>query len=350
LLLAPLYALLWALLLRSGLLDLSGRPLTGEQYKTLFAFLGVALGVLATVVAALVNIAAGDRALLQKEESERRTLAQKEESERRALLQRDESERRILLETQAANDRQRLDTAIAVLNLIKQENGYAGKAVSGAAIATLVVLGYPVIAMRTLHAAMTEGVVDIASAVWVIDQVLNPTARPPLPELVTDDASTRRHEIEASREDAAQLLFDHVADLTRGIEPGACHWPTCALGAWPAGLTVQCGWLLMCALVRMLLSRPASWWSTEGSTWSWVVYTLRGVALDEAEDSRLRQETAAYAIALLDVGPGGKVLGPRGEELPATTVAGELAAVTGRAPSSAGLSRQLEEWVQDARA
>ena len=54
----------------------------------------------------------------------------------------------------------------------QERPGIRREAVTGAGIATLVVLGYPVIAMRTLEAALTENAVDMASAAWVIDQFL----------------------------------------------------------------------------------------------------------------------------------------------------------------------------------
>ncbi len=336
LIVVPLYGLLWTLLLRSGLLDLSGEPPdnppTKEQFQALLAFLGVALGVLATVVTALLTKTANDRALVQKEESEVRTLRQTRESE----------------------NRQRLETAIAILTLIKHEGGYAGKAVTGAAIATLVVLEYPVIAMRTLQAAMAEKVIDIASAVWVIDQVLGQPALP-APQAAATEKNARhpksdQKDLRASRDDATQLLFDHSAELTREVEPGAFHWPTCALGQWPAGLSLQCAWLLTHALLRMLMSQRPEWWTTAGSTWSWVVYTLHEITLDPAADPRLKQETSVYGLILLEAVPEGVVVGPRDQEIVAPELRMKFAELAGQHAGNADMVRGLREWVQDAKA
>ena len=184
LLLIPLYLLLLSVVVRSDLLRFWGEPFTNEQFQALFAFLGVALGVVATTLTALLAKANNDRNLAQKEATERRAAALKEEGDRRMLV-----------ETRESNNRQKLDSAIQVLNLIKNDDKYAGKAVNGAAIATLVVLGYPVIAMRTLQAALHEHAVDSASATWVIDQVLAQNLVPAVADGGAEDADTRREPV-----------------------------------------------------------------------------------------------------------------------------------------------------------
>ncbi len=329
-LVAPLYVLLVSVVVRSDLLRFWGDPFTADQFQALFAFLGVALGVIATTLGALLAKANNDRNLAQREESELRMLVQTLES----------------------NNRQKLDTAIQVLNLIKNEDQYAGKAVTGAGITTLVVLGYPVIAMRALQAAMGEGVVDSASAVWVIDQVLAESLRHRSgPELVLSDPAPQAEPV-PSREEAAQLLYDHVAVLTKDDVPGACDWPPCALGKWPRELSLQCGWTLMLALLRLLVSRPASWWTSGDDTWSWVIFTLYQIARDDSSEPILRGEAAIYALLLLPALQGGAINGSANEVLTVDAMRAELIehAEPHRVPSSHEMWRQVDVWIRDALA
>ena len=340
LLVVPLYVLLVSVVARSGLLRFWGDPFTTEEFKALFAFLGVALGVVASTLAALLTKANNDR-----------TLAQREESDRRAAAQKEESEQRIFVQTRESASRQRLDTAIQVLNLIKNDDQYAGKAVTGAAISTLVVLGYPVIAMRTLQAAMSERIVDSASATWVIDQVLSENLRPATGALGGAGSPVGRSEPLPSREEAAELLYEHVSDLTRDDDPGAFDWPSCASANWPVGLTQQCGWVLMAALLRLLVSRPASWWTSGENTWSWVLYTLYQVTEEPTTDPMLRGEAATYALMLCDALDGDAVNGIANEVIQIGNLRGILQERTeqDRIPSNPEIGRDVEAWVRSAR-
>jgi hypothetical protein len=321
LLVTPLYLLLVSVVVRSDLLSGWGAPLTPDQFRALFAFLGVALGVVATTLGALLTKANNDRALAQREESERR----------------------MLVEARESNSRQKLDTAIQVLNLIKNEDQYAGKAVTGAAIATLVVLGYPVIAMRTLGAALAEDVVDSASAAWVIDQVLSQNLR----EVPGADAGP---ESVPSREAAAVLLFDHVSVLTQQDRPGAYAWPACVEGRWPTGLSLQSGWVLMLALLRLLVSRKASWWTTEDDTWSWVIYTLYCITEDPTSEDILKGEAATYALLLLPALDLDAVNGTADEVISVEDLRARLRRHTraDRIPSNAEMRRRVEAWISEA--
>ena len=320
LLVAPLYLLLISVVVRSDLLSTWEAPLTSDQFRALFAFLGVALGVVATTLGALLTKANNDRALAQKEESERR----------------------MLVEARESNSRQKLDTAIQVLSLIKNEDKYAGKAVTGAAIATLVILGYPVIAMRTLGAALAEQVVDSASAAWVIDQVLSQDLRP----VPGGDAGP---ESLPSREAAAVLLFDHVSLLTQQDRPGAYDWPSSVEGRWPSGLSLQSGWTLMLALLRLLVSREASWWTTEDDTWSWVIYTLYCITEDSASEEILKGEAATYALLLLPALDVDAVNGTADEVISVDHLRARLSRHTraDRIPSNPEMRRRVEAWIQE---
>ena len=335
--LIPLYVLLVSVVVRSDLLRFWGEPFTSEQFQALFAFLGVALGVVATTMAALLAKANNDRNLAQKEESERRAVALKEESDRRTLV-----------ETRESNNRQKLDTAIQVLNLIKNDDKYAGKAVNGAAIATLVVLGYPVIAMRTLQAALQEHAVDSASATWVIDQVLAQNLLPAAADRVAEDADTRLDPV-SSREEAIQLLYDHVSVLTRDEDgQGAWDWPDSALQSWPPGLSVQAEWKLMLAMLKVLVSRPAAWWTKGDNTWGWVIQTLYAATREPTTDLHLKREAATYGLLLLDVVD--RKGGNERESLNVDELRRGLVEHAGpnRRPASSWTRGQVEDWIRQA--
>lgn len=327
LLLVALGALMLSVVVRSDLWRFWGAPFTADQFRAMFAFLGAALGVVATLVAALLTKANNDRTLVQKEESEQRVLAQARE----------------------AQNRQRLDTAISVLGLIKTEDQYAGKAVTGAAITTLVVLGYPVIAMRTLQAALNEQAVDSASAAWVIDQVLGGRS-------ILDggqySTAAGRVQLEAppSREDAIGLLYDHYAVFTDDERPGKFEWPRCAAGQWPPGLDQQSGWTLMLAMLRLLTSRPASWWTADDLTWSWVIYTLYQVTEDPAGDQHLRAEAATYSLLLLDAFDGDTINGSVNEMIQARDLREKMTPLAHPAWfSNPQTERTLRRWISEAR-
>ena len=328
LLLVALSLLMLSVVVRSDLWRFWGEPFTADQFRAMFAFLGAALGVVATLVAALLTKANNDRALVQKEESEQRVLAQARE----------------------AQDRQRLDTAISVLSLIKTEDQYAGKAVTGAAITTLVVLGYPVIAMRTLQAALNEQAVDSASAAWVIDQVLGD--RPILGEDRVSGAAGGPVQPEAapSREDAVGLLYDHHLVFTDDTRPGKFEWPRCAAGQWPPGLDQQSGWTLMLAMLRLLTSRPAAWWTADDLTWSWVIYTLYQITQEPGGDQHLRAEAATYSLLLLDAFTGDTINGSVNEMIQAKDLRERMKPLAHPEWfSNPQTERTLRRWIAEAR-
>ena len=329
--------LLISVVVRSDLLRFWGEPFTSEQFQALFAFLGVALGVVATTVAALLAKANNDR-----------NLAQKEESERRAAALKADSDRRMLVETRESNNRQKLDTAIQVLNLIKNDEKYAGKAVNGAAIATLVVLGYPVIAMRTLQAALHEDAVDSASATWVIDQVLAQNLMSAAADGGAEDGDTRRDPV-PSREEAVQLLYDHVSVLTRDEDgQGAWDWPDSALESWPPGLSLLAGWTLMLAMLKLLVSRPAAWWTTGDNTWGWVITTLHAATQESTTDLHLKREAATYGLLLLDVVD--RKGGNERESLHVDVLRRGLDEhkQANRRPANPWMRRQVDDWIREA--
>ncbi|WP_109508602.1 hypothetical protein [Nocardioides speluncae] len=244
----PLYALVLVVVVRSDLWQLGGGPFNDEQFKALLLFLGAALGTVATVVGFLLTKASSERSLAQ----------------------------------------QQLDSAVQALSLIKQDDGYAAKAVTAGALATLVHLGHPVIAMRTLQAALDDDAVDLSTAVWLIDQVL--TATP---------VRGARDDLVVSKQDAVELLATQLPRLPDDDHPGNVAWPLCAVGAWPPDLGQQPGWRLMHTLLGLLVSRDAGWWTSRGLTWSWVIASLDRAASDETVEIGLRQEAARHGLQLL---------------------------------------------------
>jgi len=262
----PLYALLISVIVRSDLLDFEGKPFSDEQFKALIAFFGVALGTTATALGVFLTKASNDRAQAQQAASLRQAERAEQESEAR----------------------QKLDTAVQVLGLMKFESGYAAKAVTGGALTTLVHLGHPVIAMRTLQAALADEAVDISTAVWLIDQVLS-----------GDHTVGDRSDLAVSKQDAAELLLSLVDQLPDDARPGYAAWPSCISGRWPPDLDVQTGMNLVFAMLSTLTSRPESWWTSRDLTWLWTIDTLVGAAEDISGHQHLREESATYATVLL---------------------------------------------------
>jgi len=307
LLVLPLYALVISVVVRSGLWDLWGEPFNDEQFKALFLFLGAALGTTATVIGLLLTRASAERSLAQQQLDTERSLAQ-----------------------------QQLDTAVQALSLIKHDTEYAAQAVVSGALATLVHLGHPVIAMRTLQTALRDKAVDITTAVWLIDQVL-----------VAAPSAARRADLVVSKQEAVELLHTNLERLTDDDKPGEVDWPLSALAAWPKGLGQQSGWRLMQALMELLCSRPAHWW-TQKYTWSWVIYTLDQLVQDETADTGLRTEAAGYGLLLLRAHPGD--VNGLTDTAPRAEVEERLRALAGDVPrlEHRVLAIQLEEWVKEA--
>jgi hypothetical protein len=305
----PLLLLMLSVLYRSGLLDFTGGPLTDAQFKSVIAFLGVALGAAATILGAIFTKATADRTLALERESQ---------------------------------ERQKLETAVQVLNLIKHEDGYAGKAVTGGALTTLVHLGHPVIAMRTLQAALRQDAVEIPTAVWLIDQVLSVTR-----------SVDSRDDLVASKQDAADLLLSRVDQLTEdGSEgdgsEGMFEWPSCVLGRWPAGLTSQCASSLLMALLELLTSRDAAFWTANDRNWSWVIYTIDQLVQDESTDVLLRRTAASYGLMLLEAHQGQHVEGFN-RYVATDEVSERMMRVSQDAPIHKNMAAVLGRWIEEAR-
>lgn len=313
----PLYLLMASVVVRSGLLNFAGPAFDEAQFRALIAFLGVTLGTAATVLGGLIAKANNDRAFAQQVESERRTR---------------------LLEIESHN-RQRLDTAVQVLGLIKTDDGsYPGKAVTGGALTTLVHLGQPVIAMRTLESALDEDAVDIPTAVWLIDQVLN--AKP---------TSSSSGEMVASKEDAVEVLTKLIESLPDDQHPGDFHWPPSAYGRWPPGLDWNCGLKLLHALLGLLTSRSEEWWISQGRTWTWVIDTLDQAVQEPSTDESVRKEAARYAVRLLDLlSPDSDIYAPT-RIVKVSEVRDRMSPIADQASDFGGaISVSVNAWIDEA--
>ena len=293
----PVYGLVAAVVIRSGLWHLHGSPFNDEQFKALLLFLGTALGTTATLIGLLVTRASAARSLLQ----------------------------------------QQLDTAVQALNLIRYETGYAAKAVVSGALATLVHLGHPVIAMRTLQTAWRDDAVDVKTAVWLIDQVLATTA-----------STASAGDLVASKQEAVEMLNANLAQLVHDDRPGDVDWPLSAV-AWPKDLDQQTGWRLLQTLLELLTGNPAQWWTRDGLTWSWTIYALDQLVQDHSADALLRSEAARYGKKLLEANPGD--VNGLTRTVPRADVEARFVRLSDDdAVSVLNLDETIEEWVAEARA
>jgi hypothetical protein len=234
-LLCAVLALIVILLIRSGFFNF-GAPITDTQYKALWTFLASALGAAVTLIG--LTLTSSHNA---------RTLA----------LQSDVANRRLIAERDAEN-RQKLQAAVEGLQLMSTNEGkYAVSAQVAGSLAALVHLGHPVIAMRALRAAWSDGPVDVGAAVWLINEVLA--------------GGSRESQVEAS-----SLLCEHAADLcdSQDGHEGEFSWPALLYTEWPISPQRACRFEILFAIVRVVLSKAKSWWGYE--------YDWSLVLLDEA--------------------------------------------------------------------
>ena len=262
----PLYVALTVVVIRTKLFDLDGAAFTDEQYKAIWAFLGVALGTAATIMGAILTKSNNDKNLAQQHESERR---------------------------------QKLDTAVQALDLIKQDEGYAPRAVIAGALATLVHLGHPTIAMRATEVATRDRAIAVKTAVWLIDQVLRGEV----------EHSTRAATMMAKQE-AVWLLYSVRSELMEEL-PGEFEFPSCAISAWPRDLFEDANYWLLDTMIGLLISRDPDWWQSTsgGATWTWVLYSIDELVQEASTTRGLRQAAATYGMRLLSVIGGNAVIG-----------------------------------------
>ena len=189
-----------------------------------------------------------------------------------------------LAQQKESEGRQKLDTAVQALALIESEGKYAPKAVTAGALAALVHLGHPTIAMRGTEVAMEDGAVPVETAVWLIDQVLRG---------VGDDSS-------AMSKEAAAWLLESIDGSKLTKPSGGFQFPMCAVAAWPKGLTRAANRSLLDSMIRLLVSRDHAWWFTSG-TWTWILYSIDELVQDTSIEEDSRQAAASYGMQLVRV-------------------------------------------------
>jgi hypothetical protein len=171
-----------------------------------------------------------------------------------------------------------LDTAIRGLELIGSEGRYAPTATIAGALATLVHLGHPVIAMRALDAAWDDDAVDAATGCWLISQVFQEGS-------------------EESMLEAARLLRTHAKGLCGSeTEIGICEWPYVIYDKWPQQLPLDARIDVVHSLLDILLSRNPDWW---GRDWNWIIVLLF-LALRYEQDQALKASIGYVLPPLVD--------------------------------------------------
>jgi hypothetical protein len=185
-----------------------------------------------------------------------------------------------LARAQAARTEHRLalDTAVSGLRLltVSDGNAYAPRGVVAGAIATLVHLKHPVIAMRSLAACWNDKAVDIPSATWLLSEIF-----------ASDDAQAQ---IEAA------VILDAHADELCSDAAGTFCWPASIEYRWCAdGTPLPARLRVLRAILRILASRPRDWWR-EGGRDGWAAALLQQVALCDDDD-----DVKAHAAHYIDV-------------------------------------------------
>lgn len=158
-----------------------------------------------------------------------------------------------------------LDTTVNGLQLIINQEGtdYAPKAVVAGALATLISLHQPAIALRALSAAWRDKAIDTASAVWLISEVM----------LTNDD----KIQLEAAR------LLHEQAGILCDDSPGEFSWPPALFERWSLSMPIDARVFIIAALLKVLVSKPLSWWDESiGNGTVWAISTLDEVMLKDS--------------------------------------------------------------------
>lgn len=227
-------------------------------------------------------------------------LLSKTSQERSHALQAQTEERKGRLESEA-EQRMRLEATVNGLELLRGDER-PDTVVTAGALAAIVELGHPIIALRVLSAALDVGAVDPATAAWVLDRVFaKPLGTMSGPAGPPGDLGQQYPEaVRQARHEAAAVLHRHSGVFPRRDLPGGFDWPDCFRGRWLAGLDTNGGSLVVHALVDTILSAPRSWWTDGDGTWIWVVDSL-DAALGCESDPDILLKAAAHLALLLDL-------------------------------------------------
>jgi hypothetical protein len=253
----PLYAIAAALVIRSQVFAFGRGSLSAGDVQAVWAF--VASGVTASLT--LVG-------LLFTRSHNQRTLALQAESEKNRAAAAVEAERRLVLET-----------VVKGLDLVAPTGEYAPSAKIAGALAALVHLDHPVIAMRTLGAAWGDKVVDSASAAWLINEVF--------------ERGTKQSQLEAA------ILLDINASKLCADSPGIFSWPMSIEFEWPWNMQLNARLYVFRAVLSTLTSKPLDWWSSGGRV-GWAL-SLLDEAVRSDPDGDVKAEAAVAANTILPV-------------------------------------------------
>jgi hypothetical protein len=233
-LLVPLYVVSISFAIRSGVLDLHNTTIGADEYKALWAFIASGLATAATVVG--------------------------------LLFARSHNQR--------TSDQLALDTAVKSLELLANEGGYAPRARVAGALAALVHLGHPTIAMRTLDAAWEDNAVDTSTATWLIGEVF-------------------RSGSNYSKNEAGALLQLNASKLTRD-EEGVLNWPDYPYNEWIRDAPPDARLSVLHAIAEVLMSKPRNWWPS----YTWALALLDEVRRTDKEPG-IRNNAATILEPLL---------------------------------------------------
>ena len=121
-----------------------------------------------------------------------------------------------------ADRRLALETTVSGLKLVATSDGagYAPSAVVAGALATLIHLQQPVVAMRALAPSWDERKIDVASAAWLISEIFT--------------SSNGQAQLEA-----AGILDSHAGELCHR-DPGRFSWPASVEFRWIPTAAATC--------------------------------------------------------------------------------------------------------------
>lgn len=188
-------------------------------------------------------------------------------------------------------ERYRLGLETVVKSLDSLESRQSPR-VAGA-LASMVLLGHPRLALRVLASAWKLDQVDAEAATWLIGQIL------------TSDSA--RHGTrdgdpvdQSAVVEAAVLLREHAGKLTND-EPRSFSFPWHFYNQWAAEpeLPREAKEQLLVAMGKMLASRGIQWWASDGNPPRWPTEILRQCAQFD-RDPKIKS-AAAVLFAELNV-------------------------------------------------
>jgi hypothetical protein len=144
--------------------------------------------------------------------------------------------------------------------------------------------------MRALSAALAEGVIDNDTAAWLIGQVL-----------IAKKTKGTTDDLMAAKQEAANLLLQYAGTFTRSDSDRAeFSWPDPLHNQWPAGLPLNACINVLLSFAELLLSQKKNWWTSQGFTYAWIIYTFDEV-IRQDEKPLVRVAAAILGKAMLEV-------------------------------------------------